>query len=166
MLAWQSALEGACVGTQFQKDFPSVTGRYVRLNITEASGPPTIWEFHLHPGAPAWQRCGEWTARVFTTAAPLTLDLSPFILKPGQFEVKFEQTGGQHSFRIAETTLLYEGEVATPGLLTPLTVPNTFNVNRTAQVTQETSSVLKVELAAKDGSDCAGTVWIRSRPNK
>ena len=80
--------------------------------------------------------------------------------------MKFEQTGGQHSLCITATTLLYEGEVATPGLLTSLAVPNTFNVNRTAQVTAETRSVLKVELTAKDGSDCAGTVWIRPRPNE
>ncbi|MHB0958708.1 MAG: alpha-L-fucosidase [Pirellulaceae bacterium] len=165
--AWQTALEGGRVGAQFQNDFPSVTGRYVRLNITEASGPPTIWEFHLHPGVQAWQRCGDWTAQSFHDGrAALTLDLSPFIRKPGQFEVKFEQTGGQHSFRITATTLLYEGEVATPGLLTPLAVPNAFNVNRTAQVTNETRSVLKVELSAKDGSDCAGAVWIRPRPNE
>ena len=137
------------------------------LNITEASGPPTIWEFHLHPGAQTWQRCGDWTAESFRDGrAALTLDLSPFIQKPGQFEVKFEQTGGQHSFRITATTLLYEGEVATPGLLSPLAAPNTFNVNRAAQVTKETRSVLKVEMTAKDGSDCAGTVWIRPRPNE
>lgn len=164
--AWQTALEGERVGTQLQKDFSSVTGRYVRLNITEASGPPTIWEFHLRPGTQAWQRCGEWTAQSFHDGrATLTLDLSPFIRKPGQFEVKFEQTVGQHSFRISATTLLYEGEVATPGLLTPL-APNTFNVNRTAQVTTETRSELKVELTAKDGSDCAGAIWIRPRPHE
>ena len=80
--------------------------------------------------------------------------------------MKFEQTGGQHPFLITETTLLYEGEVATPGLLTHLAAPNTFNVNRAAQVTKETRSVLKVELTAKDGSDCAGTVGIRPRPNE
>jgi hypothetical protein len=165
--AWQTALEGDCVGPQLQTDFPSVTGRYVRLNITEASGPPTIWEFHLRPGAQAWQRCGDWTAQSFRDGhATLTLDLSPFIREPGQFEVKFEQTGGQHSFRITATTLLYEGEVATPGMLTPLAAPNTFNVNRTAQVTTETRSALKVELTAVDGSDCAGTVWIRPRLNE
>ena len=93
---WQSALEGTRVGARFQQDFPAVTGRFVRLNITEASGPPTIWEFNLHPGAQGWQRCGAWTAQSFRDGkATLTLDLSPFIPKPGQYEVKFEQTGGK-----------------------------------------------------------------------
>ena len=62
---WQSALEGARVGARFQQEFPAVTGRFVRLNITEASGPPTIWEFNLYPGAQGWQRCGVWTAQSF-----------------------------------------------------------------------------------------------------
>jgi alpha-L-fucosidase len=47
--SWQTAFEGNRVGAKFQQDFPEVTGRFVRLNITEASGPPTLWEFNLHP---------------------------------------------------------------------------------------------------------------------
>jgi hypothetical protein len=164
---WQVALEGTRVGARFQKDFSTVTGRFVRLNITEASGPPTIWEFNLHPGAQGWQCCGAWTAQTFRNGqATLTLDLSPFIPKPGQFEVKFEQTGGHHALRITKTTLFYEGEEATPGLLARLAAPNTFNVNRTAQVTKETSSVLKVDITADGGSDCTGTVWVRPRPTE
>ena len=80
--------------------------------------------------------------------------------------MKFEQTGGSNPFRVDHATLLYEGENATPGLLTRLEAPNTFNVNRTGQVTQETSSVLRVEFTAEGGSDCAGTVWIRPRPTE
>ena len=164
---WQTSFAGTTAGATFQQSFPTVIGRYVRLNITEASGPPTIWEFNLHPGVPGWQRCGAWTAESFHDGkAALTLDLSPFIPKPGQFEVKFEQTGGQHALRIAKSTLLYEGEAATPGLLTRLDALPGFNVNRTAQVTKETSTVLKVEFSANGGSDCQGTVWIRPRPTE
>ena len=164
---WQTSFAGTTAGATFQQSFPTVIGRYVRLNITEASGPPTIWEFNLHPGVPGWQRCGAWTAESFHDGkAALTLDLSPFIPKPGQFEVKFEQTGGQHALRIAKSTLLYEGEAATPGLLTRLDALPGFNVNRTAQVTKETSTVLKMEFSANGGSDCQGTVWIRPRPTE
>jgi len=164
---WQATLEGTRVGAQFRQDFPTVTGRFVRLNITEASGPTTIWEFNLHPGTQRWQRCGAWSAGTFRgDQATLTLDLSAFILKPGQFEVKFEQTGGKNALRITKTTLLYAGEEATPGLLTRLATPNTFNVNRTAQVTKEASSVLKVEITSDGGTDCEGAVWIRPRPNE
>ena len=161
---WQPALNGNQVGARFQTNFPTVTGRFVRLNITEASGPPTLWELNLRPAAPAWQRCGAWKAENLRGGKmTLTLDLSPFISKPGQFEVKFEQTNGQHQLRILKATLLYEGEEATPGLLARLDDGQSFNVNRTGQVTKETSSVLRVEISAVGGSDCTGTVWIRPR---
>jgi len=164
-LPWQSALEGERVGARYERDFPAVTGRFVRLNVTEASGPPTLWEFSLHPSSGSWQRCGTWTAESFLNDhAALTLDLSPFIIRPGQFEVKFEQTGGQHRLRVTEATLFYEGEEATPGLLTRLADANVFNINRTAQVTAETSSVLKVVITVDGGEGCNGTVWIRPRP--
>lgn len=164
---WQMACRGTRVGSTFQQAFPAVTGRYVRLNITEASGPPTIWEWHLFPGAFGWQPCGTWTRESFRNGqATLTLDLSPFITQAGQYEVRLEQTGGQHPLRILRATLLYEGAEATPGLLTRRAAPNTFNVNRTAQVTRETTSVLKVELTADGGSDCVGAVTIRPRPSE
>lgn len=162
---WQTATKGTRVGAAFQQDFPAVTGRFVRLNITEASGPPTIWEFNLHPGKVGWQRCGAWTAENLRGGpATLTLDLSPFIRQPGQFEVKFEQTGGQQLFELRNATLFFEGEPATPSLLTRLGTGHGFNVNRTAQVTSETSSVLTVEIAAVGGTDCQGEVWVRPRP--
>ena len=152
---------------RFQQDFPAVTGRFVRLNITEASGPPTIWEFNLHPGAPAWQRCGAWTAESFRDGkATLTLDLSPFIPKPGQFEVKFEQTGGQHALRITKSHAALRRRRGHARLADATGSAEHFNVNRTAQVTKETSSVLKVEIATDGGTDCAGTVWIRPRPTE
>ncbi|MCP5527019.1 MAG: hypothetical protein H7A47_09470 [Verrucomicrobiales bacterium] len=160
----------------------------VRLRVTRAAAEPIIRRlavFHvtgasagsLAPGRPAqsdlpagargWQRCGAWTAQDFRDRrATLTLDLSPFTLRPGQFEVKFEQTGGKHVFRFAGATLLYEGAEATPGLLTRLAAPNTFNVNRTAQVTGETTSVLKVDLTAEGGRDCEGLVQSRPRPTQ
>jgi hypothetical protein len=164
---WQIACAGTRLGAGFRQDFPAVTGRYVRLNITEASGPPTIWEFNLYPGSAGGQRCGVWTEESFRDGrAMLTLDLSPFILQPGQFEVKFEQTGGRHPVQILKATLLYEGEEATPGLLTRLAATNTFNVNRTAQVTKETSSGLKVEITADGGAGCVGAVWIRPCPTE
>jgi len=167
---WQTACTGTRVGATFEQIFPSVTGRYVRLSISEASGPPTLWEWHLFPAAAAtagWQQCGAWTRDSWHDGqATLTLDLSPFITQAGQYEVRLEQTGGQHPLRILKATLFYEGAEATPGLLTRLPQPNTFNVNRTAQTTSETTSVLKVELAAEGGTDCSGAASIRPRPTE
>lgn len=168
-VAWKTAWAGARAGASFQQHFPSVTGRFVRLNIIEASGPPTIWEFNLYRGAAGlrWQRCGGWAPENFRDGtATMTLDLSPFIPVPGQYEVKFEQTGGKNTLRITQATLVFEGESTAPEMLTPLPAPNAFNVNRTAQVTHESSSLLKTKFTADGGTDCAGPVWIRPRPGE
>ena len=183
---WKELSQGASVGRMKIDRFRPARVSRVRLRVTRSAAEPLIRRLAVFQvedvsagsltaasashgaadaGGPGWQSCGAWTAESFRDGkAILTLDLSRFIPKPGQFEVKFEQTGGQHALRVTRTKLLYEGEEATPGLLTPLAAPNTFNINRTAQVTKETSSVLKVEITADGGADCDGAVWIRPRP--
>lgn len=149
---WQTAFIGGPAGNNYAHEFPTVTGRYARLRV-EKGGQlgPTIWEFELWPGKQAaWQQCGTWSAG----QTKLTLNLNRFITKAGQYEVRFEP-----SVRIAKATLLYEGEEATPEMLTK-SDDHTFNINRTAQVTSETSSDLRIELT---GADSAGTVLIRPR---
>ncbi|MCB1124944.1 MAG: alpha-L-fucosidase [Verrucomicrobiae bacterium] len=176
---WRPLQKGISVGRKKIDLFQPVLVSRVRLRVTRAAAEPIIRRLAvhyvagiptgalagLHPGAQGWQTCGNWAVRDFHDGrAALTLDLSPFILQPGQYEVRFEPTDGKRAFRIAGATLLYEGEEATPGLLTRLEAPNSFNVNRTAQVTKETRSVLEVELTAENGSDCEGVVKIRPQP--
>ncbi len=172
---WKELSRGTSVGRKKIDRFRPAEVSRVRLRVTRFAAEPIIRRLavfqveglsagSLISSLPAhdWQRCGEWTAASFRDGkATLTLDLSPFIPKPGQYEVKFEQAGGQNPFRILNATLFYEGEAATPGLLTRFAAAHSFNVNRTAQVTKETSSVLKVAIAADGTGDCAGTVWIR-----
>ena len=47
---WRVALAGEQAGKQYTNSFPAVTGRYVRLNILEATFAPTIWEFEVFGG--------------------------------------------------------------------------------------------------------------------
>ena len=44
---WRTILDGKTMGPHFQREFGPVEGRFVRLNIHEASDVPTIWEFQL-----------------------------------------------------------------------------------------------------------------------
>jgi alpha-L-fucosidase len=159
---WRTAFAGTRVGPAFRQEFPEVTARFVRLDITEASGPPTIWEFDLYPGGPGWQRCATWTAQEMARGAGmLSIDLSPYIPRPGQYEVKLEPAEGSAPVRIEKATLFFEGEEATPGMLTRSDSPLSFNVNRTAQVTRDTTSALKVAVTFGGGTGAGGTVWIR-----
>ena len=44
---WQVAYAGTTAGTNFATAFRPVQARYVRLNILDATRPPTIWEFQV-----------------------------------------------------------------------------------------------------------------------
>jgi alpha-L-fucosidase len=45
--AWKVAYEGANAGADFSATFPAVQARFVRLNILDATRPPSIWEFQV-----------------------------------------------------------------------------------------------------------------------
>jgi alpha-L-fucosidase len=47
--SWQVAYEGENAGTAFKTAFGPVSARYVRLNITGATDPPTLWEIRVFP---------------------------------------------------------------------------------------------------------------------
>lgn len=47
--AWQTALEAEGKDARHTHAFPSVTARFVRLNILDATDSPTIWEFEVLP---------------------------------------------------------------------------------------------------------------------
>ena len=173
---WKELGKGTSVGRKKIDQFSPVQVSRMRLRVTQSAAEPLIRSLAVFnvESVPAatpnpteshnvgWKSCGSWDAGVFREGkAMLTFDLSPFIAKPGQYEVKFEQTGGKGSLRINKATLFYEGEEATPGLLTRLAAINSFNINRTAQVTAETSSMLKVELATDASASCQGKVSIR-----
>ena len=46
---WQACYRGENLGPTLEAAFPPVTARRVRLNITEATDGPTLWEFELYP---------------------------------------------------------------------------------------------------------------------
>jgi alpha-L-fucosidase len=48
---WQTMLAGKRIGARYEKTFPPVTARHVRLHVLEATDGPTIWEFRLFPSA-------------------------------------------------------------------------------------------------------------------
>lgn len=172
---WKPLSRGSSVGRKKIDVFPSVKTDRLRLRVSKAAAEPLIRSFAAFnvtdaslpesAAAPAsWKQCGTWDLRPTASGTQtLSVDLSPLIPAPGQYEVRLDRTGGTNDLKVLKATLFYEGAEATPGLLTQLPGSNSFNVNRTAQVTAETRSVLRLELAGKGGTDCYGTVSIRPR---
>ena len=46
---WQACYRGENLGATLEATFPPITAQRVRLNISEATDGPTIWEFELYP---------------------------------------------------------------------------------------------------------------------
>ncbi len=46
---WRPCYQGQDLGATLEATFPPITAQRVRLNITEATDGPTIWEFELYP---------------------------------------------------------------------------------------------------------------------
>jgi len=44
---WRTFVEGGKIGSDYSKEFRSVTAQKVRLNILDSTDGPTIWEFGL-----------------------------------------------------------------------------------------------------------------------
>ena len=101
-------------------------------------------------------------ARHDRDAARLELDLTPFIPIAGQYRVRVVPTAGR--VEVGDEVLLQAGQESTPGTLrrTPgaKESPDTFDVNRTAAVTEDSDVRLSLVLR---GRPCAGVVLIRAR---
>lgn len=162
---WTTRHEGTRIGGDFRTAFPSFSGRFIRLEILDASDAPTITEFDLLPGEEEWKVCGRWDPKcVVNGKVELALDLSPYITAPAQYELKIVPAKEGERIRIDRTTLLYEGEEATPGMLTRLDETGDFNINRTAQVTAETRSALRIAFTPESPAGTKGEVRIRPKP--
>lgn len=172
---WQKLSDGSAVGRKKIDWFDNVTVSKVRLRVTKSVGKALIRSFSLYKidNTPellqkpvtdtGWQYLGWWPAEMLKSGkASITLNLTPFITKPGQHEVKFEQKEGKSKLKILFAELLYEGQKTLPEFL--IQKGNTFYINRTAQVTNETSSVLNVTFSSDNGWDCTGDIYFSLQP--
>jgi alpha-L-fucosidase len=175
---WQKLAAGSAVGHKKIDWFDNVVVTKVRLRVTQSMGPPLIRSFSLYKvdntsgllkntstSDTSWQYLTSWTSSMLQTGkTTMRLNLTPYILAPGQYELKFEQEGGVNKVEILQGKLLYEGEMALSQFL--LLKGTTFHINRTAQVTNESSSILEVTFGADGGTDCSGGIYFRKHPTE
>jgi len=174
---WEKLSDGSSVGRKKIDWFDNVSVSKVRIRITKSVGKALIRSFSVYKidNTPelsekavvntGWQYLNSWTSEMLKTGkTSITLNLTPFITQPGQYEVKFEQSGGKSKLKIINAELLYEGEKTLPEFL--IQKGNTFYINRTAQVTNETSSVLNVTFGSENGTDCVGSIYFRLHPTE
>jgi len=170
--AWTKLVEGRHVGRQRIVSFDDVVVSSVRLRVAASAARPLIRQFavfHVANFRPApdkplrspWIQCGAWSSDDAREGDRLTLtvDLTPFVDEAGQWQVQFRKVAGDEALGVQDEVLFQAGQASAPGILRRTgNTESTFDISRTAVVTEETDIQLRVTLM---GRDTAGVILIR-----
>lgn len=169
---WIPLSTGTAIGREKIDHFREVRVSKVRLVVNKSVSTPLLRSLALAqiknvaPPTPqttkvSWQKCGGWDEGNFKNSqASVRVDLSRYIPTPGQYEVRFVPAGNKGKLEISQATLYFDKGAEAPDFLRTI-ASHTFNINRTQQVTGESSTVLQVTLTTADSGDRKGRVYIR-----
>jgi alpha-L-fucosidase len=173
---WKRLASGTSVGRKKIDPFTPVTVTKVRLRILKKTDVPLIRSFEVYnvenyrfePSlyeTADWKECGEWDTKSFTKGRKeMTIDLSPYIRKPGQYEVAFTFSVNVTGMRVDKAEIIFENDNTLQEYITRKDDTNTFYINRTSQVATGSSSVLKVSMSSDNSVfQNKGIIRIRER---
>ena len=174
---WKLLCKGSAVGRMKIDPFTTVSVSKIRLQITKSVNEPLIRSFSVYkvedyqykPEAFAtveWNICGTWDTKSFTVGkGEQIVDLSPFITRPGQYEVVFTASVVNTNMNVDKAEIFFDEDVLTQqDFIRQKEKSNTFYINRTAQVAQGSSSVLKVKMSSDNAVfQNKGEIRIRER---
>ncbi len=155
---WKKLCSGQSVGRKKIDYFPEVDVSEIRLIVNKYAATPLIRNFSAYyvqdfiapPKTPvrpysSWKLLAEWSPEAFTGGrAEFKIDLSKNINLPGQYSVQMIPENEKTKIKIEKAEIYYEGRKALDEFIT--IKGNTININRTAMVTDESSSVLLLRL--------------------
>lgn len=181
---WKTLATGSSVGRKKIDPFTTVKVSKVRLRVTKHADVPLIRSFEVYNienyrFKPAvyetndWKECGLWDTKSFTNGKKeMIIDLSPYILKPGQYEVAFTFSVSVMGMQVDTATIIFDNDNNTlQGYLTRKKKyqawtddVNTFYINRTSQVAEGSSTILKVKMSSDNKIwQSKGAIKIRER---
>jgi len=172
---WKVLAKGSSVGRKKIDAFETVQVTALRLTVTKSVNKPLIRSFEIYNVAGYqfkpevhesvdWKEFGTWDTKSFINGkGAFTLDLSPFITRPGQYELQIVPVNNIKT-RIDKAEIIFENEVTMQDYLVRKD-DHTFYINRTSQVDTGSSSVLKLQIVS-DSKDSynRGVFKIRPRP--
>jgi len=160
---WKLLSKGSAVGRMKIDPFETVKVSQVRLQITKNAGAPVIrslaffnvQNYQFKPEVYAtneWKLCGTWDTKSFVKGvSELTIDLSPFITKPGQYEVAFTVSVAVTGMHVEKAEIFFDNDNLTQQtFIQRKEKTNNFYINRTAQVAKGSSSILKVRMISNN----------------
>ena len=176
---WKTLAKGTSVGRKKIDPFASVKVSKIRLRVTKNVDVPLIRSFEVfdvenYRFEPApfetsdWKECGEWDTRSFINGKKeMLIDLSTYILKPGQYEVTFTYSINITGMHVDKAEIIFEKDTTLQEYISRKEDENTFYINRTSQVAKGSSSVLKVQMSSDNKVfQNKGVIKIRERSMK
>ena len=107
---------------------------------------------------PGWTIAARLPADVFsTTWAAHDVDVTPGVVKPGQYEVRFQPASGRDTLGIQSVELLIAGRMV-PNRVQRLPGRNAFSVYRMEQTTADSPTALRVIGRITGGNPCPGEI--------
>ncbi len=161
---WKELCTGQSIGRKKIDYFPELEVSEIRIVVDKNEGTPLIRnlaafyvkDFIAPPKTAvrpysSWKQVAEWTHEEFTEGrAEFKIDLSENINLPGQYSIQLIPENENVQITIENAEIHYEGSKALDEFIT--IKGNEININRTAMVTDESSSVLIFTLqSAKQG---------------
>ena len=165
---WKELCTGQSIGRKKIDYFPEIEVSEVRIVVDKNVGNPLIRSFSVYyvenfvapPQKPIrpyseWVEVASWEQSGWIDGQlKLTVDLSKKINLPGQFAVKLVPEGERATVEIVNAEIHYNGSKAMDEFVT--VKGNEININRTAMVTEESTSILYLIL--KCDKDCSGKI--------
>lgn len=172
---WVPIYAGSSVGRKKIDFFDDITLSKIRLNITKSAAEPLIRSFAAYhiPNTPElfekdekplshWKYLNSWMPDMFHQGLlDININLTPYIPVPGQYEIKINP-GKKDLISVSHAELIYDGEKALDEFVT--IKDSLVLINRTAQVTNETSILIKLTLSARDSVKESGSIFFRKIP--
>ncbi len=174
---WKFLAEGSAVGRMKIDPFLTMAVSKVRLKITKYADLPLIRSFAVYKaedyifkpdpfGSIEWHLCETWDTKSFIDGkGKMTVDLSKFIMKPGQYEVAFTSSVVITDMHVEKAEIYFDNDIFTQqDFIQRKGGSNTFYINQTAQVTQGSTTILKVEMTSNNlVFQNKGEIMIRER---
>lgn len=173
---WKLLCSGSSVGRKKIDFFKDVTVSKVRLSVTKYADEPLIRSMQLYHVTDApelfieeekplsnWRHLNSLSPELFKSGSfALNINLTPYIPVPGQYELKLQPSEpGGNNIHISGAELWYDGQKALDEFLT---ISDTMVlISRTAQVTNETSILLKLSFTGTE-INAPGYIRFRKQP--
>lgn len=165
---WIRLADGTSVGRKKIDYFPELEVSKVRINILTSVGKPKIrnlsayfvTNFTIPPKQSVrawsvWKNVKSWEKKMFKDGIlKVTVDLSEGIKLPGQYSVKVLPDDSELKINVLNAEIHFEGRRALNEFVT--ISGNEISINRTAQVTDESSSILYLTIESTEA--CNGKI--------